>query len=230
MKNYFEGEDMQILGQWPWMPMFISLGLVLLTLFIFLTTFAEKDKVKIDIFKRSFRKSLSMPEESQTGARLALELEMGELAKPILNIVNRMKSRGIDKKLMDEFLTLNQVKDLEVVEGKKRVSIIIPEVVIFEAKKIELTDEAKQFLARISFLVSELPYLVEIKGYASTDIPPPYRDALEFSAKRATQVYNYFLAREILPEKLEVSGCGDAFIHSGKTQDKVEIIFKEAEW
>ncbi len=231
MKDYFAGEDMKILGVWPWIPLFISLGLVLLTLFIFLTTFAEKDKVKIDIFKRSFKESLSMPEENHSGSRFGFgpDRDMGENTEPIRNIVNRMKSGGIDKKLMDEFLTLNQVKDLEVMEGNKGVCVILPEVVTFQEGKKELTERAKSFLSRITYLVSELPYLVEIKGYAASKIIPGFRDPLEFSAKRAAEVYNYFLAREINPEKLKVSGCGDAFADSRKSQDKVEIIFKEAE-
>jgi flagellar motor protein MotB len=121
------------------------------------------------------------------------------------------------------------VKNLEVIEGKKGVCVIIPGVVIFKEGKTDLLAESTQFLARISFLVSELPYLVEIKGCASSIIPSPYRDPLEFSVKRALQVYNFFLTQEISPEKLKVSGYGDAFINSGVPQDKVEIIFKEAE-
>ncbi|MCX6580515.1 MAG: OmpA family protein [Candidatus Aminicenantes bacterium] len=229
MKNYYGGEDMKILGVWPWMPLFISLGLVLLTLFIFLTTFAEKDKVKIDIFKRSFKAHLLMPEENRRGGRAGLETDMGQNTEPIRNIVNRMKSRGINKKLMDEFLTLNQVKDLEVIEGLKGVCVILPEVVTFREGKKELSQRAKGFLSRIAYLVYELPYLVEIKGYAAAKITPGFRDPLEFSAKRAAEVYNYFLAKEITPEKLKVSGCGDAFANGRKPQDKVEIIFKEAE-
>ncbi|MCU0289651.1 MAG: hypothetical protein MUF15_25070, partial [Acidobacteria bacterium] len=169
MKNYYGDEDMKILGQWPWMPMFISLGLVLLTLFIFLTTFAEKDKIKIDIFKRSFRERLTLSKGNLgiTGKnRENLELEMGTRAEPVLNIVKRMRSKGINKKLMDEFLTVAQVKNLEVIEGKKGVCVIIPGVVIFKEGKTDLLAESTQFLARISFLVSELPYLVEIKGCA----------------------------------------------------------------
>lgn len=229
MKDYYGDEDMKILGVWPWMPLFISLGLVLLTLFIFLTSFAEKDKVKIDIFKRSFKENLSMPEESPKGSRFGPGMDMGENTEPIRNVINRMKSRGIDKKLMDEFLTLTQVKDLEVMEGNKGVCVILPEVVAFQEGKKELSERAKSFLSRITYLVSQLPYLVEIKGYSTSKITPGFRDPLEFSAKRAAEVYNYFLAKEINPEKLKVSGCGDAFADSRKSQDKVEIIFKEAE-
>lgn len=220
---------MKILGVWPWTPVFISLGLVLLTLFIFLTTFAEKDKLKINIFKRSFRENLSMSEENQMGSRFALDWDIGESSEPIIKLINRMKSSGIDKQLMDEFLTLSQVKELEVIDGKKGICVILPEAIIFQKNKKELTEKAKRFLSRISFLVSELPYLVEIKGYAISSIPPAYRDSLEFSVKRAIEVYNYFLAKDISPEKLKVSGCGDAFAPGRKPQDKVEIIFKEAE-
>ncbi len=229
MKNYYGDEDMKILGVWPWMPLFISLGLVLISLFIFLTTFAEKDKVKIDIFKRSFKANLLMPEQNPRGSRFAPVTDLGKNTEPIRNIINRMKSRGVNKKLMDEFLTLSQVKELEVMEGNKGVCVILPEVVTFQAGKKELTEKARAFLSRIAYLVSELPYLVEIKGFAASKNIPGFRDPLEFSAKRAAEVYHYFLTMDINPEKLKVSGCGDAFADSRKSQDKVEIIFKEAE-
>ncbi|MCP5104786.1 MAG: OmpA family protein [bacterium] len=225
MKHYHDDEQERVSP--PWMPLFISLMLVLLTLFIFLTTFAEKDKAKIETFKKHFRKTLLMPEPERRG--IPSISDMGGPIEPIRAIINRMKSKGINKKLMDDFLTLNQIMDLEVMDGKRGVSVTVPEVAYFDAAKTDLTKKSKQFLDRISFLVVDLPYLVEIKGYAVTDVPPGFKDALEFSAKRASEVYNYFLAKDVPPVKLKVSGCGDAFEGTGVPQDKVEIIFKEAE-
>jgi outer membrane protein OmpA-like peptidoglycan-associated protein len=137
-----------------------------------------------------------------------------------------MKSKGINKKLMDDFLTLSQIKDMEVRDGERGVSIILPEVVGFVPGKNQLTDQAVRFLDTVVILADELPYLVEIKGYSTGTIPPGYTDPLEFSAKRAALVYSYFINREVEPVKLKVTGCGDAFKDSDVPQDKVELIFK----
>jgi flagellar motor protein MotB len=224
MKHYFDDE--QVHASPPWMPLFLSLMLVLLTLFIFLTTFAEKDKVKVEAFKRHFRQSLLLPEKERMGTPSVTDI--GGPVEPVQAIINRMKSRGINKKLMDDFLTLNEIKDLQVRDGKNGVAVILPETAAFEPEKKDLTRNSRRFLNSISYLVSELPYLVEIKGYAA-GAPAGFNDSLEFSARRAAEVYNYFLEKDIAPVKLKVSGCGDAFEGSGVPQDKVEIIFKEAE-
>jgi flagellar motor protein MotB len=225
MKDYFAEEDVR--GTPPWMTLFLSLMLVLLTLFIFLTSFAETDKAKIAMFKKHFRKSLLIPEEERRGTPSITDI--GGPVEPIRNIINRMKSEGINKKLMDDFLTLNQIKDLQVMDGKSGVSVILPEVAYFEDGKKDLTQKSKQFLSRITFLVLDLPYLVEIKGYCTAGVPDGMKDSLEFSARRAAEVYNYFLEKEVPAVKLKVSGCGDAFGESNVPQNKVEIIFKEAE-
>ncbi|NIM83574.1 MAG: hypothetical protein GTN68_36985 [Candidatus Aminicenantes bacterium] len=210
-----------------WMPLFFSLMLVLLTLFIFLITYAETDKEKIRIFREQFQKSLLLSSEGGRGAQSIVHV--GTQQDPLNALINRMKSEGINKKLMDEFLTLKQIKELDVMAGKRGVSVILPEVVVFEPGKNQLTGEAVDYLSVISYLVSELPYLVEIKGYSPGTVPTGYTDALEFSARRAFLVYNFFLSQHIPSLKLKVSGCGDAFAGSEIPQNKVEIIFKSPE-
>jgi flagellar motor protein MotB len=210
-----------------WMPLFFSLMLVLLTLFIFLITYAETDKEKIRIFREQFQESLLLSGAQGRGARSIVHV--GTQQDPLNALINRMKSEGINKKLMDEFLTLKQIKDLEVMAGKTGVSVILPEVAVFEPGKNQLTGKAVDYLAAVSYLVSELPYLVEIKGFSPGTVPTGYIDALEFSARRALLVYNFFLSQHIPSLKLKVSGCGDAFAGSEIPQNKVEIIFKSPE-
>jgi flagellar motor protein MotB len=205
-----------------WLPLFISLMLVLLTLFIFLTTYAESDVEKVRIFKEHFRKSLVMQGEGGMGA--VSITDAGTAADTPQPLIRRMKSSGIDKKRMDEFLTLNQVKALEVREGKQGLAVIIPDAAAFEPGKNRLTENAVKTLAALSPLVAELPYLVEIKGFAAGAPPQGYGDLLEFSASRALLVYDYFINRDIAPVKLKVSARGSA-----APQDKVEIIFKSPE-
>jgi hypothetical protein len=226
MKNYFEEEPASgTPGTTPaWMLMFISLMLVLLTIFIFLVTFTRGSHTKIQLFQKHFRRSLMLTGEGGKGARSITDL--GTRYSPMRVLINRMKSKGINKKLMDDFLTLSQIKDMEVRDGKRGVSIILPEVVGFVPGKNQLTDQAVSFLDTVVMLAVELPYMVEIKGYSTETVPPGYSDPLEFSAKRAALVYNYFINREVEPVKLKVSGCGVAFKDSDVPQDKVELIFK----
>jgi len=226
MKDYFEEETAtETTGIRPaWMPMFIALMLVLLTIFIFLTTYSRGSKTKIQLFKEQFRRCLMLSGKGGNGAYSIADL--GVVDNPARVLINRMKSTGINKKLMDDFLTLNQIKDMEVRDGKRGVSIIVPEVVGFVPGKNQLTDRAVEFLDTVAILAEELPYLVEIKGYAAGAVPVGYPDPLEFSAKRAALVYNYFVNKDVDPAKLKVSGCGDAFKDSDVGQDKVELIFK----
>lgn len=226
MKDYFEEETAaETAGTRPaWMPMFIALIMVLLTIFIFLTTYTRGSKTKIKMFKEQFRRSLMLAGKGGSGAYSITDL--GTADNPAQVLVNRMKSKGINKKLMDDFLTLNQIKDMDVRDGKRGVSIILPGVVGFVPGKNQLTDQAVEFLDTVAILADELPYLVEIKGYAAGTVPAGYSDPLEFSAKRAALVYNYFIDKNVNPVKLKVSGCGDAFKDSDVGQDKVELIFK----
>lgn len=224
MKEYHKEETSE---RPPWMPLFISLMLVLLTLFIFLTTFAESDPEKIRIFREQFRESLML--SGQGGLGRVTVVDSGTPDDPLRSLINRMKAKGIDKKLMDEFLTVNQIKELEVMDGERGVAIVLPETVVFDTGKNQLTGLALDYLASIFFLVAELPYVVDIKGYASGRGPAGYADALEFSARRAMLVYDYFISRGVPAMKLKVSGCGDAFEDGVTPRDKVEIIFKSPE-
>lgn len=229
-KEYFEenGED-KIQTTPPWMTLFISLMLVLLTLFIFLTTFAKGDKRKVQTFKYEFKKSLMIPGEGRPGQFSIVD--MGTPDDPKRQLLNRMKSKGVNKKLMDDFLTLQQIKDLEVLDGDRGVSIIVPEVIAFEDDRegLTLTPASEKFLRSVSFLAQELPYLVEIKGYSRPGRPRGYTDALEFSARRAQRVYEFMIGLNVPALKLKVSGCGDAFGDSDVPQNKVEIIFQSTD-
>jgi flagellar motor protein MotB len=231
MKNYHDlEEDSQDHSAPPWMTLFISLMLVLLTLFIFLTTFAKGDKRKVQTFREEFRKNLMVAGEGGKG-KFAIT-DAGTKDDPVQHILNRMKSTGINKKLMDDFLTLKQIKDLEVRDGQRGLAIILPEVLGFESggDGFMLTDKSRNFLNSITHLISELPYIVEVKGYATGKLPSGKpRDALAFSAFRAHLVYRYILDKDVAAIKLKVSGCGDAFEDSGVPQDKVEIIFKSVD-
>lgn len=93
--------------------------------------------------------------------------ERGSPGNPAQVLINRMKSKGINKKLMDDFLTPSQIKDMEVRDGDPGVSINRPEVVGLVPGKNQLTGQAVRFLDTVVILTDELLYLVEIKGYSN---------------------------------------------------------------
>lgn len=199
MINQHPMEDEDIQANPPWMTVFISLMLVMLTLFIFLTTFVTGDKRKVIQFKKEFRKSLMMPGEGNPGSLSISDRGTGQ--DPLQRLANQMKSKGINKRLMDDFLTLQQIKDLQVRDGVRGVAVTLPDVLTFvkEGNGLQLTAKSQAYLASLTFLVAELPYIVEIRGYSVGQVPPLYVDALQFSARRAQEVYRFFWNRIFPP-------------------------------
>ncbi len=98
MRNYHDFEEESRDHAAPqWLTLFISLMLVLLTLFIFLTTFIKDDKRKIRDFREEFKKSLMLPGKGDRGAFAITDI--GTEDDPVQRLVNRMKSKGINKKI-----------------------------------------------------------------------------------------------------------------------------------
>jgi flagellar motor protein MotB len=212
-----------------WMMVFISLLLVLLALFVFLTTFTEPgSSVKVRVFRESFRKSLLISSNNSKQIQ-ALFQEIMPWQKEISRVVKKIKATGLNQPLMDEFLTVADIEGLTINQGKNGVSLIFPEAIRFYDQSLELRQPSRLLLAKIAYLAADVPYLVEIRGYANPQYPKGFSSALEFSARRAAVVYQLFIEKQVNPWKLKVSGFGDAFYSEKESQDKVEIIFKELE-
>ncbi|MGE5341462.1 MAG: OmpA family protein [Candidatus Omnitrophota bacterium] len=212
-----------------WMPMYISIMLVFLTIFIFLTTFIETDNAKIKTFKSQYQRVMASNATHPTGAGTGSTANHTNRADRLNTLIAQIKSNGINKKRMDDFLTLNGINGLAIRDAQQGIAVTLPEVTLFEPGQNRLTPNAVHSLYNLSYLVSELPYGVEIKGYTSGKLAPGSADALEFSAKRAYEIYRFFIDKGISPLKLRFAGCGDAFQGSSAPQDKVEIIFKSPE-
>jgi hypothetical protein len=80
----------------------------------------------------------------------------GSLGNPARLLINLMKSGGINKKLMDDFLTHSQIKDMEIRDCERELPIILPEVVGFVPGKNQLTDQVMRFLDTMLILTDEL--------------------------------------------------------------------------
>ena len=219
MKEYFEFEETKP----AWLTMFLSLMLVLITLFVFLTTYTEHNKSKIEIFKNHFKQSLVLIGKGQGGKKSIVD---NSEIDPLKEILNRMKSEGLSVKLMKEFLNQQQIKELDVKQGRNGIVIVLPKTIGFSDNSFNLNKKVLSYLNKIAYLASDLPYLVEIRGYSGNVLPKGVKDEFELSLKRALEVYKYFINKGINPVKLKVSGCG-IDNSDNKNKDRVEIIFKE---
>ncbi len=214
----------------------LSLMLILLSLFIFLTTFTESDRKKIEIFKRHYNKSLMFSGEGTVGKESVVDSNEG--GDPLFSLLKRIKSENINRELMVKYLTLQEIKDLEVFEGISGVVLVLPQVVRFRKGRYELDYTAKKYLSKILFLVKDLPFEVELRGYSSREgfVDDQLKEEVEAvsdrvllkdSARRAMVVYEYFIGNGVSPEKIFVSGYGDSISDDHAVKDKVEILFKE---
>ena len=211
--------------------LFLSLMLILLSLFIFLTSFTENDKKKVEIFKEHFNKSIMFTGKGNIGKDSITEF--GRNIDPLNDIIKKMRSESINRKLMVKYLTLKNIKDLTVYKGISGIVLVLPRVIRFRKNRKELDFTAKKYLSKILYLVKDLPYEVEIRGYSSkeglTTVSkiPNNKELLKDSAERAMLVYRYFIGNGVSPSKLFVSGYGDTIENEDSVKDKVEILFKE---
>jgi len=229
MKTYYQIDDS--LDGRSQRILLLSLMLILLSLFVFLTSFTESDKKKIEIFKRHFNTSIMFSGKGNTGK--ASLTEFGNNSDPLNNIIRKMKSNNINRELMVKYLTLKDIKDMRVYKGLNGIVLVLPEVIRFRKDRMKLDFTARKYLSKILFLVKNLPYEVEIRGYSSKQNfggnlkDNSYGEILKDSAARAMLVYDYFISNGASPAKLFVSGYGDSIKKKDAVKDKVEILFKE---
>ncbi len=207
-----------------WLPLFISLMLVLLTFLVFLVTYSEPDPEKAESFRGEFRRRLIVNREGPGGP---LPAASQAVADPLQLVVTRLKSEGLSVRLIDEFLTLSLVRDLMVSEIKSGVAVTLPEVLLFAGNGRELTRNSRRLMERFAFLAAELPYLVEIKTFMRVTAAGNELAGLEEGGRRSLGLYREMLARGVAPEKLKASAFLLVPADSGAA--RVEIEFKEPE-
>lgn len=209
----------------------LSLMLILVSLFVILSSFTESDKKKVEIFRKYFKRSIMFSGKGNIGKDSITEF--GNNSDILLDVLKKMRSENINRELMVKYLTLKNIKDLSVYKGVSGVVLVLPEVIRFRKNKMELDFTAKRYLSKILFLVKDLPYEVEIRGYSSElekngiSEKRKNRELLKKSARRAMLVYKYFIGNGVSPAKLFVSGYGNSIEEENALKDKVEILFKE---
>ncbi len=210
-------------GRAPWMPIFLSLMLVLLTLFVFLSTYTEKDPQRVRIFRENFKKAFVLLGSGSAGAKAVREVRGGD---PLQALVNRLQWEALSDEHMERFLDLAQIKELQVARGERGVTVVVPERIGF-GPGADLLPAARSALTRIAWLASVIPYQVQVTAHCGAGVPPGAGDALEYSARRGTAVYRFLLQRGVSPVKLKVTARGDALARGRADDNRVEIAFQE---
>lgn len=217
MSNPYPDEP---LGRTPrWLYIYLAVILKFLTVFIFLFTFTEKDPAKVKLFRDNFKKTLMIAGRGSEGKQALVDTAG---ADPLKVLANRMKAEGISVRLMEEFVSQQQVRDLAVKAGESGSVVVIPEAVRFEAAGTVIPASSLPFLKNLSVLLAGVPFLMEIRARASPALPATAADPLELSAQRALVLYDFFLAQGVDPLKLKAAGYGAG-------PDRAEFVFKSPE-
>ncbi|HNX98206.1 MAG TPA: hypothetical protein PKK12_11040 [Candidatus Aminicenantes bacterium] len=207
-------------GKTPsWLYIYLSLILTILTLFIFLFTYTEKDPAKVKLFRDNFKKALMIAGRGSQGQQSVVD-RGGE--DPLKALANRMRSEGMTVKLMEEFVSRQQIRDLAVKAGESGSAVVIPEAVRFGPASTAVPPGATAFLKELGRLLNEVPFVMEIRARASPALPATAADPLELSAQRALALYDFFLALGVDPLKLRAAGYGEG-------PDRAEFVFKSPE-
>ncbi len=202
-----------------WMPIFLSLMLVLLTLFIFLSTFTESDPEKVKIFKAGFRKNFIFEGKGISSKVSFVEQHNSD---PLVNILNRIKKEKLNVELMQDYLKISEIKTLGVKEVARGLSLIVDFEQVFQSTD-RISADAEKKLLNLSYLVTDLPYLIEINAFSGDDLL--FREGMNAAFRRVKAVYNFFLSAGVHPLKMKIA-CRLA---SADRLNALEIIFKEPE-
>lgn len=204
---------------------FLSLLLVLITFFLVLTRFVEPDPAKVSRFKKHYSTFLFFNQQVSVDKEATQAPDIFSESDPLISLVNRMKASGITEPLMNQYLTLLDIKNLKVVSGESGLVIRLPRTIKLDGDTGRLTNEEKESLGNLRVLFMELPFIIEIKGVGYQKNDQPSFQSLELSVTAAQTVYNHLIKMGVIPDKLKVSGM----IDDGKAEPvtDIEISFRE---
>lgn len=185
----------------------ISLFLVLITFFIVLIRFVETDPEKVEHFKRDYSRSLSLkPALGAAKRTVEKKAAVYDDFDPLQTLINRMKVEGISVPLMNQYLTTNQIKTLQLISGETGLVLRLPQAINMHEGSAAISDDGRKNLDKLSALLLELPYTIEIHGVGVARERPADFQTLEKGVMASQSVYRYLLQMGIVPEKLKISG------------------------
>jgi len=134
--------------------------------------------------------------------------------------LERLKKRENEEKVADKLKEMSPNMQIEMKD--KKVRLLLPELVLFDSGKADLTRQARNLIAQISEQLKGIPNEIDIEGH--TDNVPiragRYGTNMELSMARAFAVVNYFEQLGIPAQRLAGIGYGEFHpVADNKTPD-----------
>ncbi len=205
-----------------WLPLYLSLILIILTFFVALTSFSIRIKEKMKVFKKSYRESFIFIGGKSKGEISILNI--GD-ADRLQFIINQMREKGIDEKSMRKYLKETDLLNLGVSVIKDGKEIVFPVKAFFKGGSTEIDPKKYYLLLKVLPLVKYLPYYVTIKSYPDSN-KVDFLKAFELAGKRAYSVFQFFKEEGVYEKKLSIES------YSFAPEDKkasFSIVFSEEE-
>ena len=188
-----------------WLLTYSDLITLLLALFVVLYSMTKVDLEKFNhvrnefalIFQESAQKEIDLKPSDETSAKLPITFPVMEAAAK--EIVKAAKRIAPDQ-------------DIDLVYGKKGLSIRIPDSLLFSSGSIELSNNAKSFLNQIAPALLESDKAITIEGH--TDNTPIANEMFpsnwELSVRRSVSVVRYLTEFAKMPSaQIEAAGFGE---------------------
>jgi len=188
-----------------WLPLYISMILIVLTFFISLSSYTIKTMKKMKSFQKSYKQSLVFKKGKSRG-RISI-LNRGEGDK-LAVIIKDLREKGLSKKKVEEYLNDADLIKLGIKVGDNGASLSFPSNSIFEKGKTKIDPKAYVELVKIGYLAKYLPYYIYIEGF-STKKESGNIDSYEFAALKALEVYNFFKQQGVEKRKMVIMGYGN---------------------
>jgi len=184
------------------MLMTVCLFLILLTFFVLLNSIAVIDER---------RKIMAIGSLLGAFGSLRGGLSPLKTGESILPVSPPMIETKLDVEALLLLMDKRMAGQIKIESGKDREIITINEKALFDKDKYRLKSSSYPLLDKLSDLIEEGDYPVEIVGH--TDNRPAeekgYRSNWELSTLMAIQALRYFVEKgKVLPERLTAYGCG----------------------
>ncbi len=188
-----------------WLPLYISMILIVLTFFISLSSYTIKTMKKMKAFQKSYKQSLVFKKGKGRGKISILDTGEGD---NLAVIIKELREKGLTKKKMEEYLNDADLIKLGVRVGDNGASLSFPTKTIFEKGKTAINPKAYIELVKIGYLAKYLPYYIYIEGF-SNQKESGNINSYEFAALKALTVYKFFKQQGVEQKKMVIMGYGN---------------------
>ncbi len=201
-----------------WLPLYISMILIVLTFFISLSSYTIKTMEKMKSFQKSYKESLIFTKGKSRGKISILDTGEGD---NLVVIIKNLREKGLNKQKMMEYLKDSDLIKMGVRVGQNGSELSFPSDKIFEKGKTKINPKAYVRLVKIGYLAKYLPYYIYIEGYSNKKESGSV-DSYEFAALKALSIYNFFKQQGVKKNKMVIVGYGE----SDKTTE-IKIKFRD---